>query len=102
LPLRSSCDTRQASTEAMRCTRRVVSDGGGPPSETKVSSASAAFGERESSAAVELQLLQERTAKLREQNRALVEARERTEEERDELEAQVFPPVPNRARSAHN
>ena len=39
---------------------------------------------------VELQLLQERMAKLRDQSRTLVEARERAEEERDELEAQVL------------
>lgn len=73
----------------MRWTRLVVSDSIGATSESKASSASSAIDERESSVAIELQLLQERMAKLREQNRTLVEARERAEEERDDLEAQV-------------
>ena len=53
------------------------------------SMAEAKDGEREAIAAVELQVLQDRVAKLREQNKTLAEARERAEEERDDLDAQV-------------
>ena len=45
--------------------------------------------ERDSTLSHEVQVLQDRVGKLREQNKNVIEARERVEEERDDLEAQV-------------